>query len=33
MLASLPNAKAALCEIEGTLSNNNGLNKLITPAA
>lgn len=33
MLANLPNANAALCEIDGTLSNNKGLKRLITPAA
>jgi len=33
MFANLPKARAALCEIDGTLSKSKGLNKLMTPAA
>jgi hypothetical protein len=32
MLASRPSASAALCEIEGTLSNSSGRSRLMTPA-
>ena len=32
ILASRPRARAALCEIDGTLSKRSGLSKLMTPA-